>query len=101
MVILDVNVLVYAAQRESQDHKVFKDWLEALLRSDRTFGVPEVVLCNVVRVVTLPRPWKRPLSTPDALAFCSALRSSPRCLVLLPSERHVPVIADLRRRETA
>src|SRR5205085_9093558 len=101
MVILDVNVLVYAAQRESQDHQVFKDWLEALLRSDRTFGVPEVVLCNVVRVVTLPRPWKRPLTTPEALAFCSALRSSPRCLVLQPSERHWQLFEDLCRRANA
>jgi toxin-antitoxin system PIN domain toxin len=95
MVILDINVLVYAAHRESPDHDHFKAWVEQLLASDRVFGVPEVVLCNVIRVLTLPRPWKRRMSTAEALAFCDALRSSPRCLVLQPSERHWALFEDL------
>ena len=101
MVLLDINVLVYAAQRESLHHDVFKHWLDELLASDRAFGVPEVVLCNVVRVLTLPRPWKRRFSAGEALDFCVALRSSPRCLVLQPTERHWTLFEDLCRKVPA
>lgn len=98
MVIVDVNVLVYAAHRESPHHDVFEKWWAALLVSDRAFGVPEVVLCNVIRVLTLPRPWKRRFTCAEALDFCNTIRSSPRCMVLQPSERHWALFDDLCRR---
>lgn len=95
--MIDVNVLVYAAHVESPDHASFKQWLDELVASDRPFGVPEVVLCNVMRVLTLPKPWRRPLTNSEGLAFCNALRSAPRCLVLQPSQRHWRLFEQLCR----
>ncbi len=100
MKLLDVNVLVYAHQREEVQHPFYSRWLSDVLDSDESIAVPEVVLCNFVRVVTLSRPWKKPSTTRDALAFCASLMAS-RCLVLQPGERHWRVFDRLCRASDA
>lgn len=100
MKILDVNVLAFAHHPESKDHLWWRDWLQALLDSDAVLGIPEVVFCNVIRVVTLPH-WGRPSTTVEALEFCEALRAHARGYVLQPSERHWPIFERICRRAGA
>jgi toxin-antitoxin system PIN domain toxin len=97
MKMLDVNVLVYAFQREDNAHLFFSRWLTALLGSDESFAVPELVLSSFVRVATLSRIWKVPATVDEALAFCGLLHASPRCLVVHPTERHWELFATLCR----
>lgn len=88
MIIPDVNVLVRAHQRESPDHTEIRRWFNDVLASDRSLGIPEIVLCSFVRVVTLSRPWKQPATLAQATEFCAALGAAPRCVILQPSEEH-------------
>src|SRR5450759_1510081 len=52
MLLLDVNVCIYAFRRESRGHEKFKSWLEQVLSGPEPVGLPEQALASVVRLVT-------------------------------------------------
>lgn len=87
MIILDVNVLIYAHRGEMPAHPASKALLDKLVDDDRAFGVPEMAFSSVVRIVTQPV-WVPPSTTVEALEFCKAIRSLPKCHTLRPSENH-------------
>jgi toxin-antitoxin system PIN domain toxin len=94
--LLDVNVLIYAFRDDTVPHAAIAAYLNGLVNGDRAFGVPELALSALVRIVT-QKPWNPPSPPVKVLDFCSALRSSPRCLVVHPSERHWEVFDRLCR----
>lgn len=96
MILLDVNVLVYAHRAEMPHHPACRQLLEDLIDGGRTFGVPEVVFSGVVRVVTLPV-WQPPSTIDEAIRFCDAVRSARRCLVIQPATGHWELFGELCR----
>ena len=95
MQLVDVNVLVYAHRKDSQDHDRYRAWLETWMDSDSAFGVSDLVLSGFVRVVTHPRVFKRPTPTDLALEFATAIRSRPNCVPIAPSSRHWEIFVRL------
>jgi toxin-antitoxin system PIN domain toxin len=100
MLVLDVNVLVYAHRGEMSEHARTRTILEGWMNGPYQFGVPEMVMQSLVRVVTQPA-FSPPSSTDEALEFCNRLRASPKCLILWPGERHWEIFEDLCRATTA
>ena len=96
MILLDVNVLVYAHRADMPRHPECRQLFDSLLVGPHVFGVPEVVLAGVMRVVTLPI-WNPPTSTDDALRFCMTVRSSRHCLIVQPTTNHWAVFEQLCR----
>ena len=88
MLLLDVNVCVYAFRRESRGYEDWKDWLEQALRGPEPVGLPEQVLASVLRLVTNHRMYKNPSTPEAALAFCDALLGAPAAIRVRPGERH-------------
>jgi uncharacterized protein len=96
VILLDVNVLVYAHRADMPEHPASAKLLDDLVNGDRSFGVPEMAFSSLVRIVT-QNSFKPPTTTDAALKFCGALMSSPNCLALRPSERHWAIFEDLCR----
>jgi toxin-antitoxin system PIN domain toxin len=96
VILLDVNVLVYAHRADSPEHPTFREFLDELLNGGSAFGVPEMVLSSVVRIATQSF-QKPPSTTKDALEFCLSVRSSPKCHVLFPSPAHWSIFDRLCR----
>ena len=88
MILLDVNVLVYAHRHDSVRHADYQRWLERLLDSDRAFGLCDLVLSGFLRVVTHPRVFSDPTPLSLAMQFVSSLRNHPNAVMLTPGERH-------------
>jgi toxin-antitoxin system PIN domain toxin len=88
MVLLDVNVLVYAHREDTLDHARYLDYLTALAESQGPFGVSELVLSGFLRVVTHPKVFSKPTPLSQAIAFTDALRAQPNCVVHVPGSRH-------------
>lgn len=88
MILIDVNVLVYAHREESPNHQQYREWLENVLSADAAYGMAELVLSGFVRVVTHPRIFSPPTPTSTALAFAEAVRSQPNCVPVAPGPRH-------------
>ncbi len=88
MLLLDVNVCVYAFVRESPGHEESKDWLDHALSGPEPVGLPEQVLASVLRLVTNHRIYQDPATPTEALSFCDALLDAPAAMRVRPGERH-------------
>lgn len=100
MILLDVNVLIYAFRQDMPQHAAIKPCVEELVNGQARFGVPEIVLQSVVRVVTQPK-FQPPGTLAEVFAFCNAVASSPNCTIVYPSERHWGIYEGLCRRINA
>jgi hypothetical protein len=89
----DVNPLIYAADKASPFHAQARPWLQGLLNGSRPFGVSELVLQAVVRILTNPRIYVTPFSPDKALAFVESVRQAPNARILLPSSAHWNIFA--------
>lgn len=95
MILLDVNVLVYAHREDSPRHSEYRKWLEQLLGSGQSFGLSELVLSGFLRIVTHTRVFEIPTPLPKALEFTEILRQQPQCVLALPGPRHWEIFREL------
>ncbi len=97
MILVDVNVLVYAHRLDSPEHEKYHHWLERQMSSGVSLGISELALSAVVRIVTHPKIFGDPTSLKDALQYANELRSHPTNLVIAPGRRHWELFTDLCR----
>jgi toxin-antitoxin system PIN domain toxin len=95
VILLDVNILIYAHREDSAGHPRFRQWLETLITSQEPFGVADLVLSGFLRVVTHPRIFHPPTPLSRAIEFCEFLRDQPNALPIAPGERHWEIFTDL------
>lgn len=88
MILVDVNVLVYAHREDAIDHERFRHWLEKAMSSPAAYGMSELVLSGFVRIVTHPKVFSMPSPVADALDFCEQLRGRTNCVTVRPGEHH-------------
>lgn len=97
MILLDVNVLVYAFRKDVPLHAAYKAWIEEVLNSDHAFGMSELVLSAFVRITT-SNAYRDPFTITQALAIAERVRTSPVCVVVSPGERHWEIFTELCRK---
>ena len=95
MVLIDVNVLVYAHRAELPKHKAFRQWMEACIASDQPFGVSDLVLSGFLRIVTHPGIVKSPTPLGEALRVVAKLRAQPNYVRVMPGPRHWEIFVHL------
>lgn len=88
MILVDVNVLVYAHREDAPGHHAYRQWLEDLINSDQAYGVSELVLSGFLRVVTHPRIFTPPSDLSAAFTFASQIREQPNAVIIAPGPRH-------------
>jgi hypothetical protein len=97
MTLCDVNVLVYAHRPESRDHQRAHAWLRGALDADEAYGVSELVLASVVRLVTNPRIFSEPTPMELALEFANDIRTPAHAVQVSPGPRHWEIFSRLCR----
>jgi toxin-antitoxin system PIN domain toxin len=88
VILVDVNVLVYACRRDAARHREYNTWLADALGGAEAVGIAPESLAAVVRITTHPRVWKSPLTTEQAFTFVNAVRSAPMAVPVLPGADH-------------
>lgn len=91
MLAVDTNVLVYAADVDSQFHAPCRGWLERQRARTDAWYTSWAILYEFLRVTTHPRVMRRPWKVPAAWEFVAALLASPGLAILRPTERHADV----------
>ena len=91
MLAVDTNLLVYAADADSQFHALCRDWLERQRARPDAWYTTWPILYEFLRVTTHPRVMRQPWSAPAAWEFVAALLASPGLGVLVPTQRHADV----------
>ncbi len=91
MLVVDTNVLVYAADKDSPFHAACRDWLERQRGRAEAWYTTWAILYEFLRVTTHPRVMRRPWNVSAAWEFVAALLASPGLTVLVPTPRHSDV----------
>lgn len=97
MILIDVNVLVYAHREDAPDHKLYLNWLQEAVELEAPYGLSDLVLSGFLRVVTHPRVFRLPTPMSAALAFTHALRERQNCVPVSPGPRHWEIFTNLCR----
>lgn len=97
MLLVDTNILVYAADADSSFHSACRGWLERQRgRADAWYSTWSI-LYEFLRVTTHPRVMRRPWNVTEAWNFVQALLSSPGLDVLVPTQQHAMVAEQVIR----
>jgi toxin-antitoxin system PIN domain toxin len=97
MFVVDTNILVYAADEDSPFHERCRARLEEWRRQTTPWYATWGTVYEFLRVITHPRVFRQPWTGPQAWSFVEALLASPTFGLLVPSERHARVAAEVMR----
>jgi uncharacterized protein len=92
---VDTNVLVYAADADSQFHVPCREWLERHRSRPDAWYTSWPILYEFLRVTTHPRVMRRPWNAAAAWEFVTALLGSPGLSVLVATQRHAEVAGEV------
>lgn len=95
MKVVDLNLLLYAVNRDSVQHARARAWVEAALAQDEAVGLPWVVLLGFLRLTTSARIFSRPLAIDEALAVVGGWLAQPSVVALAPGPEHWRVLRTL------
>jgi toxin-antitoxin system PIN domain toxin len=95
VILCDVNVLVYAHKEGAERHDEYRAWLQHAMNGDEAFGVSDLVLSSVLRIVTHPRVFDPPSTWDRAREFADAVRSAPSSVLIAPGPRHWQIFTEL------
>lgn len=95
MFVVDTNLLIYAADRDSRFHERSRSALEEWRSSVAPWYVTWGILYEFLRVTTHIRVLRQPWTVDQAMAFVRALLAAPAVGVLVPTERHGDVLGQV------
>ena len=95
MLLVDTNLLVHAANSTSPVHERARGWLELKRSRPDAWYVTWPILYEFLRVTTHPRVMRPPWTVVQAWGFVSSLLASPGLSVLVPTDRHGQVAAQV------
>ena len=97
MIVVDVNLLIYAVNRNAPHHERARSWLERSLSGSEAVGLPWLVLVAFIRLTTNPRIFPAPLETTTALDLVGGWLAQPCARPIEPGERHWLILSQLLR----
>ena len=86
--IIDTNILLYAANRDSDEHPGAAKFLAMAATSSEQWFLTEGIVYEFLRTSTHPSVFPKPLAWREALRFLRPLLQSPSMLILTADERH-------------
>jgi toxin-antitoxin system PIN domain toxin len=95
VILIDVNILVYATHRESRFHAAASAWLNRQLNGSFRVGLPWASLLGFLRVATHPRAFARPLNMSDAWGQVTAWLAADPSWLPAPTDRHADILSTL------
>ena len=94
MFVVDTNVLMYAADKDSPYHARCLEQLEGWRSHEDAWFVTWGIVYEFLRIASHPRVFSRPLSANQALDFLEPVLSLDLVTVLIPSPRHEALLRD-------
>ena len=97
MRIVDLNVLLYATNRDAAQHDVVRAWWERAINDEDSVGLPWVVLLGFLRLATNPRVFPHPLAPDGAAARLDTWLSQENVRVVREKDDHWETLRALLR----
>jgi toxin-antitoxin system PIN domain toxin len=80
--LVDLNVLLYAVNRDSAHHEVIRRWWEDAINGEEPVGLAWIVLLGFLRLSTHPRVFPRPLDAEQATGRVDAWLAHPNVKIV-------------------
>jgi uncharacterized protein len=101
MILMDVNIPVYAHRDETTDHPAARGEVEDTTHRGSAYGVSAPGRSGFLRVVTPPKVCALPTSLEVALEVAHQIRSQPHAVPIRPGPRHWAIFEKLLRASDA
>ena len=101
MILVDINLLLYAEDTLAPRHAIALRWWEQQLSGSDPVGLCWPVLSGYIRIATNPRIQRNPLTLAEAAAAIDSWFDQPCVRLLTPSEGHWPIFKRLLREGNA
>lgn len=95
MKLVDLNVLLYAVNRDASRHKAVRTWWEAAVAGDEPVGLPWIVLLGFLRLATNARVFPRPLTHEQATERVDAWLVHSNIRVVSETKEHWRILKEL------
>ena len=95
MFVVDTNVLIYAADQDSELHTSCRTKLEQWRRQSVPWYLTWSICYEFLRVSTHPKVFRNPFTLIAAQQFLDAVLAAPSASVLLATERHAEVLREV------
>jgi len=88
VILVDVNIALYANDESSPRHPAARAWLEGALNGDDEIRFALSSLLGFLRISTNPAIFERPLSTSAAFLEVQRWLALPNVGIVSPTDRH-------------
>jgi uncharacterized protein len=95
VILVDVNILVYASNAEADQHADSRAWLDRQLSGATPVGLPWVSLLGFLRIATNARAFRSPLTMASAWQQVTNWLSAESVWTPTPTDRHAAVLGKL------
>jgi toxin-antitoxin system PIN domain toxin len=95
MLVVDTNVLVYAADLDSPFHGQCRRWLEDQRLKFEAWYATWSIVYEFLRVATHPRVMRTPCSVAQAWSFIRAIQAAPGFSLLEATPRHPDLLDEV------
>lgn len=95
MKLLDLNILLYAVNRDAALHDSARDWVQEIMNGEEPVALAWVVLLGFLRVTTNPRILPAPLGSEEAMSVIDGWLRLPITETLEPGREHWRILKEL------
>lgn len=95
MKLIDLNLLIYAADEQAPRHVPARAWVEQAMRGSETVALPWAVLLGFLRLTTRRAVFADPLTVDEAFDVVDGWLALPSVTVVQETSRHLVVLRDL------
>lgn len=95
MNVVDVNVLLYAVNRQSNRHEQAHGWLTRQLTGSSAVGLAWTALLGFVRIATNASIQPSPMTSTQAFDTIDAWLAGPAAVIIEPTVRHRAILRGL------
>ncbi|HXK04771.1 MAG TPA: type II toxin-antitoxin system VapC family toxin [Verrucomicrobiae bacterium] len=92
MIILDVNLLLYAVNRDAPLHLKARTWLESAIAGNEEIGLAWNVILAFLRLTTKPGLFRTPIRPERAFAIIAGWLDQPSVTIVHPGPRHLEIL---------
>jgi uncharacterized protein len=95
MILIDVNLLLYAYNSAAPEHSVARRWLEKTFSNPTPVLLPWTTILGFLRIATSAKIWSEPLLINQAVEIVDTWLSLPNVSVIQAGDRHWPILREL------
>lgn len=95
MIVVDLNLLVYAVNEDTALHEGARRFWEQTLSRGTPVGLAWSVILGFVRLTTNPRVMPRPLTATEAFSVVDDWLAQPALRIVEPDEGHWEIVKEI------